>query len=190
LDGVIRPLIVGKNPFDVEYRHKQAGCTAFKFRPGGAFESFGSIKEFIPYLRKIRAAVGPDFDLIQEANTRWTMDQCMEIAPVLEELKFTWFKEPTRRVIDDYVKLKQFLPTVKIFGGEGLATRAALVDWMDRGAYDIVQPGCDDAAVSGYIDVPQKPGLGVELKEGLAELSPPIPGNWNMPDPYMPPGEL
>ena len=42
------------------------------------------------------------------------------------------------------------------------------------------------AAVNGYIEVPEKPGLGVELKEGLAELYPPIPGNWNIPDPGMP----
>jgi L-alanine-DL-glutamate epimerase-like enolase superfamily enzyme len=41
-------------------------------------------------------------------------------------------------------------------------------------------------AVNGYIDVPQKPGLGVELKEGLEELFPSIPGNWNMPDPNFP----
>ena len=232
-------------------RHKEAGYTAFKFRPGGAFEKFSSIREFVPYLREMRKAVGPDFDLIQESNTRWTMDQCLEIAPVLEELKFTWWEEPTRRIIDDYVRIKKVLPTVKVSGGEGLANRSALVEWMDRGAYDIVQPGCDDAGVTecwhmarmaatrgkllcphnwqdglvcvanahlmaavpnrfllesnmtpnpfkeglfkekfaaanGYIDVPNKPGLGVELKEGLAELYPPIPGNWNMPDPDMP----
>jgi L-alanine-DL-glutamate epimerase-like enolase superfamily enzyme len=132
-----------------------------------------------------------------------------------------------------------------------MPNRATLAEWVDRGAYDIVQPGCDDAgvtecwhmarmagsrgklicphnwqdglitaanahllaavpnrfllesnmtpnpfkeglfkekfrAVNGYIDVPQKPGLGVELKEGLEELYPPIPGNWNMPDPNFP----
>ena len=38
----------------------------------------------------------------------------------------------------------------------------------------------------GFYDIPQKPGLGVELKEGLEELYPPIPGNWNMPDPDFP----
>jgi hypothetical protein len=42
-------------------------------------------------------------------------------------------------------------------------------------------------AKNGYIEVPQKPGLGVELKEGLAELYPPIEGNWNRRDPDMPP---
>jgi L-alanine-DL-glutamate epimerase-like enolase superfamily enzyme len=326
VDAVIRPLLLGKNPFDVEYlaggisgprargvwsgvdtalwdiigkaqgvplyrllatdtepqthlrmyasggeftwrknsrfvgpedlikqalRHKAAGYTAFKFRPGGAFEKFSSIREFIPYLRELRKAVGPEFDLIQESNTRWTMEQCLEIAPVLEELKFTWWEEPLRKRIEDYVSLKRALPTVKISGGEGVANRAELVEWMDRGAYDIVQPGCDDAgvtecwymarmaatrgklicphnwqdglicvanahlmaavpnrfmlesnmtpnpfkeglfkerfaAVNGHIDVPDKPGLGVELKEGLAELYPPIAGNWYMSDPDMP----
>ena len=43
------------------------------------------------------------------------------------------------------------------------------------------------AEKNGTIEVPEKPGLGVELKEGLAELYPPIPGHWNRPDPDMPP---
>ena len=43
-------------------------------------------------------------------------------------------------------------------------------------------------ALNGYFQVPQKPGLGVELREGLRELYPPIPeGTWNRPDPDMPP---
>lgn len=233
-------------------RHKAAGYTAFKFRPGGGFGRLGiTIKDYIPYHRELRKAVGPGFDLIQEANQRWSMDQCLEIAPVLEELKFLWFEEPTRKNIDNYLKIKKALPTVKISGGETMANRAELVEWMDRGAYDVVQPGCDDAGVTeawymarmahsrgklicphnwqdglvcvanahlmaavpnrfmlesnmtpnpfkeglfkqsfaaknGYIDVPERPGLGVDLKDGLAELYPPIPGNWNMPDPDMP----
>jgi L-alanine-DL-glutamate epimerase-like enolase superfamily enzyme len=233
-------------------RHKAAGYTAFKFRPGGGFARLGiTIKDFIPYHRQLRQAVGPNFDLIQEANQRWSMDQVAEICPVLEELKFLWFEEPTRKNIDNYVKIKTMLPTVKVSGGETVPNRSELVEWMDRGAYDIIQPGCDDAGVTecwyqarmahtrgklicphnwqdgliaaanahllaavpnrfllesnmtpnpfkeglfkepfavknGYIDVPTKPGLGVELREGLEELYPPIPGNWNMPDPDMP----
>jgi L-alanine-DL-glutamate epimerase-like enolase superfamily enzyme len=233
-------------------RHKAAGYTAFKFRPGGGFARLGiTIKDFIPYHRQLRQAVGPNFDLIQEANQRWSMDQVAEICPVLEELKFLWFEEPTRKNIDNYVKIKTMLPTVKVSGGETVPNRSELVEWMDRGAYDIIQPGCDDAGVTecwyqarmahtrgklicphnwqdglitaanahllaavpnrfllesnmtpnpfkeglfkepfavknGHIDVPTKPGLGVELREGLEELYPPIPGNWNMPDPDMP----
>jgi L-alanine-DL-glutamate epimerase-like enolase superfamily enzyme len=233
-------------------RHKQNGYTAFKYRPGGGFGRLGiRISDFIPYVREIRKAVGPGFDLMQEANTRWSVDQCLEIAPVLEELKFTWFEEPTRKNIDDYLRIKKALPTVKISGGETMTNRFELAEWVDRGAYDIVQHACDDAGVTeawhmarmahargkllcahnwqdglvtaanahlmaaspnrflletnmtpnplkeglfkekfavenGHITVPNKPGLGVELKEGLEELYPPIPGNWNMPDPDMP----
>lgn len=232
--------------------HKAAGYTAFKYRPGGGFGRLGiTIKDYIPYLREMRKAVGPNFDLIQESNQRWSVDQCLEIAPVLEELKILWWEEPTRKNIDDYLKIKKVLKTVKISGGETVANRAELVEWMDRGAYDVVQPGCDDAGMTecwyqarmahtrgklicphnwqdglvcvanahlmaavpnrymlesnmtpnpfkeglfkqsfaiknGFIDVPERPGLGVDLKDGLAELYPPIPGNWNMPDPDMP----
>jgi L-alanine-DL-glutamate epimerase-like enolase superfamily enzyme len=141
---------------------------------------------------------------------------------------------------------------VKISGGETVPNRAQLVEWMDSGAYDIVQPGADDGGLTecwhqarmahtrgklicphnwqdnlvavanahllaavpnrfllesnmtpnplkeglfkewfgvkdGYFEVPRKPGLGVELKEGLEELYPPIPGLYTRPDPGMPP---
>jgi L-alanine-DL-glutamate epimerase-like enolase superfamily enzyme len=232
-------------------RHKAAGYTAFKFRPGGGFQRFASIQEYVPYLREMREAVGSNFDLIQESNTRWSVAQCLEIAPVLEELKFLWWEEPTRKIIDDYLTIKQALRTVKISGGEKVHSRADLVEWMDSGAYDIVQPGCDDAGLTecwyqaqmahtrgklfcphnwedgvatvakahllaalpnrfllesnmtpnplkeglfkewfgvknGYFTVPEKPGLGVELKDGLEELYPPIPGPFYRPDPDMP----
>jgi L-alanine-DL-glutamate epimerase-like enolase superfamily enzyme len=232
--------------------HQAAGYTAFKYRPGGAFERFATIQDYIPYVRELRKAVGPDFDLMQESNQRWSVEQCLEIAPVLEEAKILWWEEPTRKNIDDYLTIKKALKRVKISGGETVPNRAQLVEWMDSGAYDIVQPGCDDAGVTecwhqarmahtrgklicphswqdglvavanahllaavpnrlmlesnmtpnplkeglfkewfgaknGYFEVPQKPGLGVELKDGLAELYPPIPeGNWYRPDPDMP----
>jgi L-alanine-DL-glutamate epimerase-like enolase superfamily enzyme len=220
---------------------------------GGGFGKLGiTLKDFIPYLRKVREAVGSNFDLIQEANQRWSVEQCLEICPVLEELKFLWFEEPTKSGdIDGYLTIKKALPTVKISGGESRSNRGEIVEMVDRGAYDIIQPGCDDAGMTetwhmarwahtrgklfcphswqdnlvaianahvmaavpnrflletnmtpnplkeglfkeklavkdGYLEIPNKPGLGVELKEGLAEQYPPIPGPWNMPDAGMP----
>lgn len=232
--------------------HQRNGYTAFKFRPGGGFRKLGiTIQDHIPYLRRMREAVGPKFDLIQEANQRWTVEQCLEIAPVLEELKILWFEEPTRRNPDAYLRIKKALPTVKISGGETRSNRAELAEMVDSGAYDIVQHGADDAGMTeawhmarmahtrgkllcphnwqdglvaianahlmaasanrflletnmtpnplkeglfkeklavrnGHLDIPEKPGLGVELKEGLEEQYPPIPGPWNIPDPDMP----
>jgi L-alanine-DL-glutamate epimerase-like enolase superfamily enzyme len=233
--------------------HKANGYTAFKMRMGGGFAKLGiTIKDFIPYLRKVREAVGPNFDLMQEANQRWSVEQCLEICPVLEELKFLWFEEPTKsRDVEGYLTIKKALPSVKISGGESRSNRGEIAEMVDRGAYDIIQPGCDDAGMTetwqmarwahtrgklfcphswqdnlvaianahvmaavpnrflletnmtpnplkeglfkeklavkdGYLEIPDKPGLGVELKEGLAEQYPPIPGPWNIPDAGMP----
>lgn len=237
-------------------RHKVNGYPAFKFRMGGGFARLGvTLEDYIPYLHRIRDAVGPDFGLIQEANCRWSVAQVLQICPVLEELGFLWIEEPTRKTGDDaignYLRIKAALPTVMVSGGESRSNRLELMEWVDRGAYDIVQHGCDDAGIceawymarmahtrgkrfcphnwqgglvtianahlmaacpngymlesnmtpnplkeglfkeklavqEGYLDLPEGPGLGVELREGLEELFPYIPGPWNMPDPGMP----
>ena len=241
---------------DKARRHQANGYTAYKFRMGGGFGALGiTLDDYVPYLYRIREAVGPDFDLIQEANCRWSLDQCLQICPVLEELGFLWFEEPTSKAgdeaIDNYLRIKSALPTVMISGGEGRPNRRELMEWVDRGAYDIVQHGTDDAGMTeawqmarmahtrgvrfcahnwqgglvtianahlmaacpnrfllesnmtpnplkeglfteplavrdGHLDLPGGPGLGVELREGLAEEYPYIPGPWNVPDPGMP----
>ena len=38
----------------------------------------------------------------------------------------------------------------------------------------------------GYLDIPDRPGLGGEFREDLAAQYPYIPGPWNVPDPGMP----
>ena len=228
--------------------HKENGYTAFKFRMGAGFNELGiTMEEYIPYLERMRAAVGPEFDLIQEANCRWSVDQCLELAPTLEELGFLWFEEPTARTgedaIENYLRIQEALPTVMVSGGEGRENRGDLAEWVDRGAYDIVQQGCDDAGLTeawhmarmahhqgticcphnwqgglvtianahlmaaipnrlllesnmtpnplkehlfadplvvedGYLELPDTPGLGVELREDLTDTFPYIEGNW------------
>ena len=231
--------------------HQKNGYKAFKFRPGAGFGKLGiRISDFVPYVERIRQAVGPEFQLMQEANMRWSVAQCLEIAPVLEAQKFLWFEEPTGRIAQDYLAVKKALPTVKISGGEKRGNRAENAEMLDSGAYDIVQHSCDDAGVTeawhmarmahtrgkllathnwgdglmavanahlmaaspnrlllemnmtpdpfkegvlkdgpvvkdSYFDIPDKPGLGVELREGLEEMYPPLPGECFRPDPEM-----
>ncbi len=233
-------------------RHKENGYTAFKFRPGGGFRPLGiTMQQHIQNLYKMRDAVGPDFDLIQEANGRWSVEQALEVCPVLEELKFLWFEAPTRG-IENYLKVNEALPTVMVAAGEGMKNRFALMEWVDSGALDIVQHGADDAGITeawymarmahtrgkifcphnwqggmvtienahliasipsrlilesnmtvnplkegvfkeplvvknGYLDLPDKPGFGVELQDDLERQFPYLPGRYNKPDPDMPP---
>jgi galactonate dehydratase len=204
----------------------------------------------------MRAAVGPDFELIQEANMRLSLEQCLELAPVLEELKFHWFEEPIsttpRNALEGYLKIREALPHVMVSGGESRTNRFEFKEWIDRGGYDIVQPDSNVTGLTeawhiarmanlrkkyccphnwhgglttmanaalvasipnrhvlelnqtynpfkeeifkdplvvrkGYMDLHNKPGFGMELKPGIAEKFPYIPGRYDRPNPDLPP---
>lgn len=139
---------------DEAVRHKQEGYTAYKFRLGSEWSNSGmTVAKYIPYLRRMREAVGPDFHLMQESNMRLTLEQCLELAPVLEELKFHWFEEPVStngpNALQNYLRVREALPHVPVSGGESRATRFEFKEWIDRNAYDIVQP---DVNVTGITE--------------------------------------
>jgi L-alanine-DL-glutamate epimerase-like enolase superfamily enzyme len=241
---------------DEAARHKDNGYSAFKFRIGTEWKnSQMTIRKYIPWLEKLRQAVGSDFDLIQEVNMRWTLEQCLEVCPVLEDLKFLWLEEPINRrgqsAIEGYIKINQALPRVKVSGGETMMSRLDFKPWIDRDAYDIVQPDVNTTGLTeawhiarlahaqnklccphnwhgglttmanaalaaaipnrlmlelnqtfnpfkeevfkdplvvkrGYLDLPDKPGFGVELADGLARRFPYLPGSYNRPNPDLP----
>ena len=128
----------------------EQGYTAYKFRPGTDWEySHMTVDRFIPYLVKLRKAVGPDFGLVLEKKP-WTLEQALRLAPVLEDLGFLWFEEPMRLVgddaIDNHLRLREVLPTVMISGGEKVLDRFMVKEWIDRGAYTMLQP---DASIIG-----------------------------------------
>jgi galactonate dehydratase len=134
-------------------RHKEAGYTAFKFRIGSEWKLDGmTVGRYIPWIRKLREAVGPDMDLMQESNMRLTLEECLELAPVLEELNFLWFEEPIRTADPDslnrHLRLRQSLRKVLISGGESRGSRYEFKEWVDRGAYQIVQPDCNVTGIT------------------------------------------
>ena len=138
---------------DEALRHKENGYKAFKFRIGTEWKNSNiTMKTYIPFIRKIREAVGPDFNLMQEANMRWDLKQCLEIAPALEELKFLWFEEPVNRfregAIEDHITINKALQTVMVSGGETMTNRFQFKEWVDRDAYDIVQPDCNTTGIT------------------------------------------
>lgn len=236
-------------------RHKAEGYTAFKFRIGTEWKPAGmTIRKYIPWLEKLRNAVGPDFDLMQESNMRWTLEECLEICPVLEELRFLWFEEPINQwaagAIDGYIRINRALRRVMVSGGEQLVTRTEFKQWIDRDAYDIVQPDANTTGLTeawhiarmahlrgkqccphnwhgglttmanvalvaaipnrlmlelnqtfnplkeevfkeplvvrkGYMDLPGKPGFGVELAPDLERKFPYIAGPYHKPNPAL-----
>jgi len=241
---------------DEALRVKEEGYTAYKFRLGPDWKAQGlTVAKYIPLLRKLRQAVGPDFQLMQEANMRLSVEECLELAPVLEELRFLWFEEPCRisdpQAIENHLKIRKLMPRVMISGGESRSNRFEFKQWIERGAYDIVQPDCNWAGMTeswyiarmahlrnkpccphdwhggltimanaalvagipnrlllehnvtfshlregvfkeplvarrGYMDLPDKPGFGVELAADLPTKFPYLPGRFDRPNPDLP----
>jgi galactonate dehydratase len=134
-------------------RRKEAGYTAFKFRIGTEWKNSGmTIGKYIPWVRKVRAAVGPGMDLMQESNMRLSLEECLELCPVLEELGFLWFEEPVKAyepgALEKHLRIRQALRKVKVSGGESRGGRIDFKEWIDRRGYDIVQPDCNVTGIT------------------------------------------
>lgn len=134
-------------------RHKEKGFKAFKFRPGWYWPSVNmTVEKFAVYLKELREAVGPDFNLIFEANGLLSLEQALELAPVLEELKFLWIEKPLREeggeAMDKYLRIQEALPNVMVSGLEKEMKRHKIMDWLGAGAIDIVQPDCSIAGIT------------------------------------------
>ena len=243
------------NLIDEALQLKEEGFTAYKFRGGTDWKySNMTVKKYVPLLKKLRDAVGPDFDLMLEANGRWSLEECLELCPVLEELKFLWFEAPTRtrgeEGIQAYIKISEALPTVMIANGETWVNRFIFSEWIDRDAVGVINPDCvvcglteawhiarmghlkgkhccthnwhgglqtmANASImaavpnaliferhtyynllkdevfkeplivkNGYMDLPDKPGFGVELVPDIARKFPYNPASYSIRNPRM-----
>ncbi len=241
---------------DQALRHKEVGYTAMKYRIGTDWAASGvTVDRFATLIRKVREAVGDDFDLMNENNMRLNLQQCLELAPVWEELNMLWLEEPvnrrTEQAIEEHQQIQAALPTVKVSGGETMFNRFEFKEWIDRDAYAIVQPDCNTTGiteawyvaqmghlrgkpccphnwhgglttmanahlvaaipnrlmlelnqtynpfkeeifkdplvvVNGYMDLPDRPGFGMELIDDVASKFPYIDGSWAVPNPNLP----
>ena len=128
--------------------YKELGFDTFKWRPGTDWEEAGITAAGLGEIcRELREAVGPDFDLGLEKKgyDSWTFEECMEIAPIIDELSFLFFEQPmgdeSPAQFADYLKLKEAMPRVMLWGGERFRSVEEARPWMREGIYDAVQ--CD-----------------------------------------------
>ncbi len=156
-------------------RYREAGYTAFKFRIGTDWKQDGmTVGRYIPWVRKVRETVGAGMDLMQESNMRLTVEECLELAPVLRELGFLWFEEPVKttgaEALENHLRIREALGgKVRIAGGESRGSRYEFKEWLDRGAYEIAQPDCN---VTGLTE-------GWQIARGGARGAPCCPHNWH-----------
>jgi len=92
-----------------------------------------------------REAVGPDARLMVDAggsDAHWSNGYrwALNTARMLADYDVAWFEEAlVPDALEDFVKLREHSP-VPISGGEVLTRRQAFLPWIERGAFDIIQP--------------------------------------------------
>jgi len=124
-------------------RVKEQGFRAFKIGWGPFGRHSAAKDEAI--VRAAREAVGPDARLMVDAggsDAHWTNGYkwALNTAKMLADCDVHWFEEAlSPDALEDFAKLREHSP-VQISGGEVLTRRQSFQPWLEKRAFDIVQP--------------------------------------------------
>jgi D-galactarolactone cycloisomerase len=121
---------------------KAQGFRAFKIGWGPFGRSDAALDERI--VAAAREVVGADLLMVDAgASDAWWgqgYKWAVRTADMLASYGVAWFEEPLRPdALDDFVRLREWAP-LPISGGEVLTRRQTFLPWIERGAFDIVQP--------------------------------------------------
>ena len=121
---------------------RERGLAGMKFKVGGL-----TPEEDADRFRTARAAAGPDFVLLADANQGWSTRDAIRFAQLVEDCDLHWFEEPCRwhndaRAMRDV----RFSAGVRVCAGQSEFSAAGCRDLMEAGAIDV----CNfDASWSG-----------------------------------------
>jgi D-galactarolactone cycloisomerase len=101
-------------------------------------------------VRAVREAIGPDVQLMIDANEAYDALEAIRLARRIEEYDLTWFEEPVPpEDLGGYVELRE-RQNIPIAGGEAEFTRFGFKEIIARKAMDIIQP--DICAAGGFTE--------------------------------------
>lgn len=122
------------------------GFRALKMRIGKP-----RIEEDVDRVRAVRQAIGPDVDLMVDANKRFSVEHAIRLGRKLEEFNLAWFEEPVpAHDLLGSARVAAALD-VPIASGEGEFTRYGFREMIELKAADILMP--DLARVGGVTEM-------------------------------------
>ncbi len=122
------------------------GFRAIKMRIGKP-----RLEEDVDRVRAVRQAIGPEVDLMVDANQRLTVEHAIRLGRKLEEFDLTWFEEPVPAYdIEGLAQVAAALD-VPIAAGENEYTRYGFRHLLEMRAADILMP--DLARVGGFTEL-------------------------------------
>jgi D-galactarolactone cycloisomerase len=123
--------------------YQAQGFRAMKMKIG-----LGSMKKDVDRIQAVRDTVGPEMQLMVDANHCFTVSQAILLGRKLEELDVYWFEEPiSPEDLDGYVEVTRALD-LPVAGGENQFTRFGFQPILARRAMDIIEP---DVCAAGGI---------------------------------------
>ncbi len=130
---------------------KEEGFTAAKFDPfPGPWRTHIDPRDedyAIDFVRRMREAVGPEFELLIEAHRRFSPSHAIRIGQRLVEFGITWYEEPCLADnIELLVEVRRAVP-IPIVTGEALYSKEQFFHALERRAADILNP--DICAIGG-----------------------------------------
>ncbi len=117
---------------------KAQGHTGFKAKIGGL-----PLAADIERMAVIRDVIGPDKDLMIDANRAWDLDTAIEAARLLEPLHPRWLEEPVRWADDRReLKLLAMRTNIPLSAGESELTSYGCRSLLEEQAIKILQFDC------------------------------------------------
>jgi L-alanine-DL-glutamate epimerase-like enolase superfamily enzyme len=144
------------------------------------------VSEDVARLSAVRDAVGPAFEIMTDANQRFTVDEAIRRARCLTPLDIAWLEEPLPADdLSGHQRLSQST-TLPIAVGESLYSPQHFREYLQRGACSVVQvdvariggitPWLKVAHLAETFNVPIAPHFLMELHVSLAAAVP--NGRW------------
>ncbi len=92
-------------------------------------------------VQAVREGLGPDIDILTDANTAWTLADARRVIPTLAEARVGWLEEPFSSLdFGSYRLAAQISPLVPIAAGENHYTRWDFARLLEDKAVTIFQP--------------------------------------------------
>lgn len=128
------PLLDIRELIELQAGYVEEGFGAVKIRVGQSPE------EDVRRVAQLRRALGDDIKIMCDANERLSLPTALWLGERLADSGIYWFEEPVNS--DDvaaYARLSQALP-IPVVGGEHLCSASEFVNYINAGAFDVLQP--------------------------------------------------
>ncbi len=123
--------------------YAEQGFKAIKMKIG-----LGSVKKDLERIAAVRKAIGPNLQLMVDANHCFNVPTAITLGRELEKMNIYWFEEPiSPEDIEGYVEVSRTLE-MAVAGGENDSTKFGFRELIARRAMDIIQP---DVCAAGGI---------------------------------------